>query len=286
MHKEEFIFIVGCPHSGTKFMKRTLSFHSNIAIAPEMHYFSSFIHHGVIKSIKYLYPFDSEHKLVELLKILSGKKLYGSFWSNPQIINFDLLIKKFEKTNRGFADLYALLIKQYSIERSAKFCGEKTPTNLFHVDKLFEWYPNSKVIHIIRDPRSVLSSEIFTKNKPGYLISKKSPFYKIGLFFIVTFVWWRAVNKHNYYKKKYQGRYLLVKFEDLFLHNRNTVNMICNYLDINFEKNMLSPPIKGSSFKQTHDYNPTNSWKKYLPRHYSFLVKFMLSKQLKKLGYI
>ena len=44
------------------------------------------------------------------------------------------------------------------IPPSAQRWCEKTPRNVHHIDKILDFWPNSRFFHIVRDPRDVLTS--------------------------------------------------------------------------------------------------------------------------------
>jgi len=286
---KKFIFIVGCPRSGTKFIRNILCQHSNISILPETHFFSYFFHSGVIKNIKHLIPFDSEHKLIELMNLLKNPPFFGSYWKYHNDINYDELIYQFKKSDRSYKSLFKLLIQLWASKENKEIGGERTPSNLYHINKLIMWYPNCKVIHIIRDPRSVLASDINMHKKLDYPLSKTNPLYNPGIFLIVFLNWTLATILHKHYKKKYPQNYYLVRFEDLYLKHEATVEQLSNFIGINFEKSMLNPPIVNSSFvgyNNTAQYNPTDAWKIRLPKIYSYLMYLLLKRRMNKFGYI
>ena len=76
-----------------------------------------------------------------------------------------------------------------NIEKDIKYIGEKTPLNIFHIRRLFKWFPNAQILFIYRNPIDVLRSEVNKKNKPDYFLAKDNPLYPYGLVVFVFFEW-------------------------------------------------------------------------------------------------
>jgi hypothetical protein len=177
-------------------------------------------------------------------------------------------------------------MQQFAREKGKVIGGEKTPSHLFHVDTLIEWFPDCRVIHILRDPRAVLASEMnLRRAKPDYPLDKANPMYNFGLFLWVLVGWRLAVNRHARYGKRYPNNYFLVRFEDLYLDHEEIVKRVSAFLDIEFDKAMLNPPIVGSSFQGEENHNPVHSWKERLPLQYVILLKLFLNHHLGRFGY-
>ena len=128
--------------------------------------------------------------------------------------------------------------------------GEKTNLAWTKIPSFFEMFPKGRVIHIVRDPRAVLSSWKKFTHAPGndYLDSILNCYdsMKKGLFY-----------RNNYTDK----RYTLITYEDLVSDPVNTVKNICNALDIGFDMSMLETSnftnLRGEKWKANsmHDNN-------------------------------
>ena len=283
--EDNFIFVVGCPRSGTTFLARTLASHPDIALCSETHYFSGIFHDGAIKKTKHLFPVDTDEKVDELFKLLTSEEIYGSFWTEPERIDYEKVKMDFKRTERTHKDLFALIMREWALKKDAQIGGDKTPTHVFHVDELLTWYPNAHVIHILRDPRAVLASQI---NRPrihrGWLKTRSS----IGQFFIFPVVlgeWWLATRKHLDYQTKYPNRYKLIQYEEIVVNHEDITKQLCQFLDVPFNPHMLDLPILRSSFQDRDRYNVLDGWRAHLPKVYDYLMRLVLRKQMRKYGY-
>lgn len=281
------IFVVGCPRSGTTLLWETLKSNPDIALAPETHFFSSLIHKGVLKSVKKLLPFDTDEKLTQLTNLFKSGKIFGMIWIDwERKINFNETIAEFAKTKRTPKDLFEQIMFGYARFHGKTRGGDKTPSHLYHVDTMVDWYPDCRVIHILRDPRALLLSEMYKDAKPDYFLGKDSPFYDLGLFFWVLMGWWLALNRHDKYSKLYPNNYMMVRFEDLVVNPGEKVKELCDFLDIELTDEMRELPVVNSSFEVNSTHRPLTSWKEKLPKKYKFLLTALLRQKLKKYGYL
>ncbi len=56
-----------------------------------------------------------------------------------------------------YTSFFISLLGYYSSENGKIRCGEKTPQHARHVQTLCQMYPQSLIIHIVRDPRAVVN---------------------------------------------------------------------------------------------------------------------------------
>lgn len=274
-----FVFIVGCGRSGTHFLRNILNQHSKIWISGELHYFSSFLHNGFIKSTKKFHPFNSERKLQRLFELLDSRTFFGTHWKNRKI-NIEIIKDEFYHSEREYSDLFKILLEERTLFKGKIIGGEKTPSNLFHINKISEWLPEAKFLHIVRDPRAIFVSEIYKEEKPDYFLSKNNPFHNFGLFVYVYIEWLLAIRVHKKTRVKNSDSYKMIKFNDLVRNHKDTVVELCQFLDVDFEKSMLNTSRMNSSFSS--DYDVIYGWKSKIPFIYKILFSILLNKKIKK----
>ena len=283
-----YIFIVGCSRSGTTLLRDALSAHPDTALALETHFFSKLAHKGVLRSVAHLFPFDSDEKFRELKRIFKSGNIFGMIWREDWDTDFDTdqLVDDFAMTQRTEKDLFEQIILNFAKLRGKKRAGEKTPSHLYHVDKLVEWFPDCRVIHLLRDPRAILLSEVHKRSKPDYFLKKENPLYSTGLFFWVVSSWWLAIRTHERYQRLYPENYKLIKFEDMIRDSENTFKTICDFVDLDDTGTMLKLPKKvNTSFDGDPTHDPLIRWKEKLPKSNIALMNRLLRKELTQFGY-
>ena len=187
------IFIVGAPRSGTTFLQLLLAASGKFTVVPETHYFSY-----IKPIIDHLSARDE--KIETLLKIIEGKP--DIHLSDEQKSAFRISLEKIELSDSA---ILAALIEaiSYNSQDHERWL-EKTPKHIFHLNELWLAFPTAKVLNIVRDPRSVVSSFYYQR-------SFRSKFSKWRYFFNRIDIWNRAVRSVGLNK----DRLITIKYESL-----------------------------------------------------------------------
>ena len=181
------------------------------------------------------------------------------------------------------------------------------------------------VIHIVRDPRNVISSILYHYSKKNYEEAKDFLFDErkaIGKrfdpndpevnrnIFTVLSSW-----KNHYTSwKQFKKNYLLIKYEDLLSNPKDEFYNLSNYLSkllsIEFENNKINHAIKSNSFenlkklekeggfeeavsdketgekKEFFNLGPANDWSKLLSSELRESIEKEFEVEMRELGYI
>ena len=127
---------------------------------------------------------------------------------------------------------------------------EQTPRNLFFIDEIIQFYPNAKIICMIRDPRDVLLSQKY-KWKRRFLGHDDMPLKEvIRAWFnyhpVTISKLWNSSAKKILDSAKKKNIYV-IKFEELIMQPETVIKELCNFLNIDFNVSMLMIPAEGSS---------------------------------------
>jgi omega-hydroxy-beta-dihydromenaquinone-9 sulfotransferase len=247
MKNIQFVFIVATSRSGTTMMSRILNLHKEIYSTNELHYFNDIIN---VNEINKLFNLNSSRKIIAKLLSRIKKNLWNNDDINIYLEEADELLKNSNLKNFKGSDLLNIVLLNLAKNKNVTIVVEQTPKNILYINQLIETYPNSKFIHMIRDPRAVIYSQ---KNRwhQRKLISKSIPIYQTFRVFFnyhpytMTKLWNQSSDvglKFNNHK-----RYLKVKFENLANDPENETKKICAFLEINFNQNMLNINQIGSS---------------------------------------
>jgi hypothetical protein len=158
-----------------------------------------------------------------------------------------------------------------SNEKKSIISCEQTPKNMYYLNEILAFFPQAKVINMVRDQRDVLLSQK-NKWKRRFLGSSKIPLSEairsyINYHPILTSKIWNSSLEHS---AKYfdNERVKIVKFEELLAKSEFVVKEICNFLAIDFHPKMLNVPVVGSSTEQDNkdnfliDSSKIEKWKK------------------------
>ena len=125
------------------------------------------------------------------------------------------------------ADGYRAFYRIYAERRGKSRWGDKTPIYCRHLDAIRRVLPEARFIHIIRDGRDAAMSLRRMWFSPGWDIETQASYWRDCVLAAR-----RAGVGHS--------DYLEVRYEDLVLNTRETLEQICGHIDLPFEEPMLT----------------------------------------------
>jgi len=222
--KNNGIFIVGCPRSGTTLLRQILDSHTELAVVPE----SSFMLR--LKRISWIYgDLNKQKNLISLIEDIRSIKRVKDWFPEVETKEFAKQILKNKKVT--FKDVIQEIYNLYSLRKYKKMWADKTPENLLQVNLIKELFPNSKIIIVERDGRDTALS------------LKKVDF---GGWDIIAsaYMWKKYVQKAREILKKYPKYTILIKYEDLLLNPEIEIRKILKFLGLKFEEKLFDNYIK------------------------------------------
>jgi hypothetical protein len=213
----EPIFIFSCPRSGSSLLSRLLNSHSNISIPFESHLFYTF------------YPWLKYYG--DLRDKNNQKRLVGDILSTEVIKTWQPPVDKFKILNKiqvpNFGGIVDAVLSSWADLNGKKRWGEKTPRHLFHWKPILSYFPNSKVIHILRDGRDVATSWIDSRFGPKTYFRAAKEWIKF-LKEIENLK--KEINENNFYE---------IKYEKLISDTERELKKICSFVEEDYESQML-----------------------------------------------
>jgi hypothetical protein len=270
------IMVSAAMRSGSTLVSNILNAHRDLLIFENFH-FQRFIYQDGKKLTKNLLKF----KVYEMRDRLNLRYNYK--------INADKVINNVIKKGINYKNLYDELINDQAVINKVKIVGEDSALNWRFLDQFCKFYSNAKIIHLIRDPRSIFASW----KKATY---QKNDYW--GCLFNVIDCMNYAI---NYQKKLKKKNYMVIKFEDILSNPEYFAKKICNFLNIKFEKNMIKPKKWSSLFigknaslgwssieKKNMDgfyKNRIDAWKNILTDEEINTIQVLMNKNMKQWGY-
>ena len=169
------------------------------------------------------------------------------------------------------------------------FVIKETSVDIY-AQEFFKWFPNTKIIHLVRDPRDNYAS-LKSGSKDKYakigenekkLLASLINRAKLDLDFGI-------INK-----KLYKNKYKILKYEDLTLNCKKEMKKICNFLKIKYEDILLKPtvfniPNSGNNFEGENFINVSSKnvdrWNERISNDEAKIIEFYFSDLMKKYGY-
>jgi hypothetical protein len=230
------IFVVGMIRSGTSLVSTILSANPAIAIAPETHFLDvwmqKFRHLDLQRA-------DEFEEFVTAFSTSDDFRLLGIPWD---AVRADLNTVDGGHT---WGSTFAALLSAYAKEQHKARTGEKTPAHYRFTRLLLSWFPDSKVLFVIRDPRAVTASAL-----------------RVPWSHAVTYLHaleWRTASSH-FQEFAMHPNVHLVRYEDLISTSENTLRIISDFLEVEYHSDMLNRRDNPVAPKKNEDAWLVSHW--------------------------
>ena len=261
------IFIVGAPRSGTTLLRAMLNRHPRIGLCDETYFF--------------YYVHIRRRAFGDLSRPANRKRLIDSYFatSRMQRLKLDLpaLGERLMQEGTSYPAFFAGILAFYAESQGKVRAGEKTPHHAWNTGELLEWYPNGRVIHLLRDPRDVTAS-LF--NQPW---GRKSAAANGALWVSLT---------HAAEKSRENPRFMRMRYEDLIEKPEENLDRICRFLGETFYPAMLNAekPVKADKpwFERAQgklSKDRLGTWKDQLTPEEIRLVEWTAGPLMRQFGY-
>jgi len=238
------IFICGHPKSGTSLLMTLLDSHPQLVVFPEeTGFFRRFIPEAQGLS------WEDQIRLAEtlILHIFQWNQhdppesQRGFPDRDYSEISYDAVLATFHALMNELAPAlpsilsaailaYGLVARRVGEETTG--WAEKTPYNEYFADKIFTYWPRSRCIHIIRDPRDNYAS--YRRKHPDW-----TPEAFARSWLTSTRSGWRNARRFG------ERRYMLMRYEDLVMTTEETLAGVIDFLQIRGDPILRQPTRAG-----------------------------------------
>jgi hypothetical protein len=172
----------------------------------------------------------------------------------------------------GSAERMRILFKDFSILSGKPYVVEKTPGEDLSVDKLLDIFPHAKMLHIYRDGRDVVASQLFSRNFYGH--KRRKPWRKACQTWLAASV---AVKRLPHVVPS--DRYLQIRYEEFVSDLSYFTQLIFAFLGV---------PVSNATQDKISSLRPQDTgshWEKDMTEHLRQKVSRCLNTSLRELGY-
>jgi len=257
-------FIVGCGRSGTTLLRTLLNGHPQVGVPQESLFIVDYL-----KSV-------SGAGLSVLKALIVREPELGEWGIDPEVGDL--------KGCDTVADVIDRLHQIYLALHGKSRWGQKTPRFVRSIDLLLEYFPGARFVHLVRDPRAVVSSLI------------ASDVHRSNAYFGAR-RWLRDVGLGMASERTHSGRVLRVRYEDLVADPELILRPISRYLGFDYDPSMIRDAA-GAAREYSRFYeaihanlsqSPTdrfvNQWKERLTRTQIEVVEGICGSLMVELGY-
>lgn len=297
MAQPSHIFIVGSYRTGTSLLRRSLNCSKDVSLGYETHFFK----HKHLTLRGYRDDFreagdistDAGVKaVVDYIYQIPRPGFWGWFKESVDRQEFLQRLLASDRTERTLFDLTLIF---YANGKPIR--GEKTPSHIYDVPTLLEWFPKAKIIHTFRDPRAIYVSN--KKKRAAQknvtllhrLVKQSDTIFEMFLSLNVLITWLRIVRLHHLYERRYPNNYYFLRYEDLVNDPCTHLKKLCDFLEIDFTEAMVEQTVVNSSFVPRQDQVPgfdtsaVDRWRNHI---HPFVNKWFIlwcKKHLLEFGY-
>jgi len=271
------IFISGTIRGGSSVICNALNAHSEIIIISELIHFFRFVY-------KYYDPLN-ENDVRRLLEEMNAR----IYWRSKAQIDIDYVFQAIKSNGFTYPIIYESILSYFLKKFDKTIAGEDAPNSSDSIGDFVALFPDAKIIHVIRDPRAVLSSwQTTTKHSTSHL----------GVIF-------NCMNNFDtcklYNELLPDTVYHSVKYEEFLLEPETQIRKICKFIGVNFEPLMVQPEKWNEMFdgiymrrgtsshigelQEGFDSSRINTWKNKLEEWELCLCELLLKDRMRDFNY-
>lgn len=282
------IIIGGCGSSGTTLLRKMLNAHPNIACGPEMSVFDRPIIYEIDKTRLHNLWRNQDLDVLDkgclfLLRVTSNLSYFGlRYGGNMRHYHQPEQVDEWFKEAADVGSFFNLFFSNFAQKQKKGQWAEKTPNNIFCAEQVLDMYPDAYFINVVRDGRDVVLS--LCDRMEG------------NVFFIVIIRWLASIEAGM--RLMGHERFYTVRYEDLVLQTRPTLEKLCNYIRVDYDQRMLEywktalpEDIQSSNITARYGTQPVfdtsiGKWKKQeLNPALIEIMNLAMTDKLKELGY-
>ena len=251
------IFVVGSSRSGTTLLGRILGMNHDVHFFQELHFFEE-----IWSPPKDVVAVSADEARSMLVKLLHTQDL--GYLKSKATPGAERWIGVADQILAGLGEgpylphkVHSAFLRHASRSVGCRASVEHTPAYALYSREILALYPDAKIIHIIRDPRDVLTSQRlkwhrrkldpqssgFTRKETLRAWANYHPWVTANL--------WKGAVQAVHAVAPENDRVLTVRFEDLSSTPEQEVERICDFLGLEFSPDMLMVPSSNSSKRKT-----------------------------------
>jgi len=223
--KNPYLFLVGCPRSGTTLLQRMLDNHPQLAVANDSHF--------IPRAPAPIGPRTRPPLTPELVERVLNYPRFRRLGLE------DSVARGAAARASTYEDFVSELYSEHARLHGKELAGEKTPDYVRYLPFLHSLFPDARIIHIIRDGRDVALSTLEWAREdkgPGkFALWREQPV-------AVCALWWRWQVETGRREGARLGpeTYREVRYEDLVSGPEATLRSLSEFLELPFSRDMVS----------------------------------------------
>jgi len=218
---DEAIFIGGIPRSGTSLMRAILGSHPDVAMFPRE-----------LPLWRVLAPAFAER---DIGRREGRERLVAALVTHPVVseagVTLDgaaILAALASQPEITLGAVFAEAMRQYARQSGRPRWGVKEPRSEFHADRILTEFPRATFVHMIRDPRDIVTSQRVQWGRAAQHIAA------------TTAAWRQSAALARHGAEVTAGAYIAVRYEDLVTDPSAVVRRVCDVARLAYRPEMLA----------------------------------------------
>jgi hypothetical protein len=225
LEKPQFIFIIGCPRSGTTMLQVLLSSHPLVASTVELTLFD-----------RYIGPWLKTWRMeVANIRDKDWQQGLPMLWSEAE---FDEFIREF------LGRAYRKLLDRFP---SATHVLDKHPGYSMHIEAIKRYLPRARFIHMIRDGRDVACSLRAAVDTMGFGIEHAGAAGRM----------WENMVRAAREAKRFEGDYLELRYEDVLARGVECYGRVLEFCGLPADEKWIRETVEANRFDKMKERQAT-----------------------------
>jgi hypothetical protein len=273
-----YVFVVGCPRSGTTLLQRMLDHHPRLAVANDTHF--------IPRAVPGLEPGSDPPLTAGLIERVQTYHRFHRLGVSDEAVGVAAA------ESRTYSEFVAALYSRFAAQHGKPLGGEKTPDYVRHLRLLSCLFPWAKAVHIVRDGRDVALSLLEWAREergPGrFALWREEPI-------AVSALWWKWLVSAGRRDGRTlgPGRYHELLYEELVAHPEQRLRGLAAFLELPygpemgryFEGNTRPRPGRSAKSAWLPPTSGLRDWRTQMPAGDQELFEAIAGDLLSELGY-
>lgn len=281
------IFVVGAARSGTTLTGKIIGALPNVYTPGESHFFEDIwtrrARFGPLTSAD-----DVSCVLPELLSLYGRYNFPETQAAVDKMLDTEVLQSAVLEQGGGYGVLYQSFMQQLVQAQGKSRPCDDTPKHLFHLDAIFAFFPQAKVVICVRDPRAYLASY-----KNYWRRSSESARVKALYQPLMTSLLWNSVSKkvQEVLAAYSTDRVMLLQYETLVRQPESEMKRLCAFIEEPYRPELLLVESNNSSFVNEQSNSAgifshsLDRWKEDLTSTEIWVCQRINHRAMRRLGY-
>lgn len=295
--------MTGVSRSGTTLLRTILESSPRVAVAQENHYLGHLLERWGVRHqlarlgdprddatvrliVEYLYSGELQRR--------SRLREVSPYWRwLLRTIPRDAAERRLLASDRTDRGMFEAFLRIYADHHGKPIVGEKTPAHINYADTLLGWFPDARIVQMVRDPRGVYVSELRRRRErpssvPYRQLKVVPPLFALFVVLQVTWAWARAIDRHRDLAARHPDRYRMIRFEDLVREPEATLKDLFAFLGLPMEAGALDQKVvsRGVNLgEQGFDASAADRWREAISARARRWLELTLGGRMRAVGY-